>query len=678
MFDKILIANRGEIACRIARTARRMGIATVAVYSEADANAMHVKACDEAYLIGPAPAVDSYLQADKILEVAKKSGAQAVHPGYGFMSENASFSKACKDAGIVFIGPPESAIISMGSKSEAKIVMTEAGVPLVPGYHGDDQSLETLKKKSDGVGFPQLIKATAGGGGKGMRVVTSSDEFEAALTSCKRESKASFGDDKVLIERYLTAPRHVELQIFADTHGNAVHVFERDCSIQRRHQKVIEEAPAPGMTEELRAAMGKAAIDSAKAINYVGAGTVEFLLDTDGSFFFMEMNTRLQVEHPISEMISGQDLVEWQLLVASGEPLPLTQEELKINGHAFEARIYAESPENDFLPATGTLEYLKTPEPNKHIRVDTGVQQGDEVSVYYDPMIAKLIVWDKDRDSALRQMKAALLDYQILGLSTNLEFLSKLFSAPAFAREELDTGFIEKNESDLFLNKDENSPPSEVMALACLYELLQIKATAKAVQSATADPSSPWGIGDGWQLNQDNFNSIDLEVNGKQSRIIAHYRKQGYQLDFADIGNEGNGKENNPSLMISGTMLNDNVLSAELDDRKLSATFIKKNQQISILFEGRVWNITIHDPRMDAMENEGQAGGLVAPMPGSVVAVEVNVGDDVKEGDILVIVEAMKMEHSIAAPKDGTVKEIYFGVGDQVEDGDELLSLSDK
>ncbi len=675
MFNKILIANRGEIACRIARTARRMGIATVAVYSEADANAMHVKACDEAYLIGPAPVTDSYLQADKILEVAKKSGAQAVHPGYGFMSENASFSKACKDAGIVFIGPPESAIISMGSKSEAKIVMTKAGVPLVPGYHGDDQSLETLKKESDGVGFPQLIKATAGGGGKGMRVVKNSNEFEAALISCKRESKASFGDDKVLIERYLTAPRHVELQIFADTHGNAVHVFERDCSIQRRHQKVIEEAPAPGMTEELRAAMGKAAIDSAKAINYEGAGTVEFLLDTDGSFFFMEMNTRLQVEHPISEMISGQDLVEWQLLVASGEPLPLTQQQLKINGHAFEARIYAESPENDFLPATGTLEYLKTPETNAHIRVDTGVQQGDEVSVYYDPMIAKLIVWDRDRDSALRQMKAALLDYQILGLSTNLEFLSKLFSAPAFAKAELDTGFIEKNHTDLFTDKgasankesNQNQPPSDVIALTCLYELLQTKAKAAAAQSATADPSSPWGIGDGWQLNQDNFNSVELESNGTQSLIIAHYRDQGYQLNF-----------DNQELLISGTMLDKNGLSAELDGRKLSAVFVKKNQQISVLFEGRVWNITVLDPRMDAMENEGQAGGLVAPMPGSVVAVEVKVGDEVKEGDALVVVEAMKMEHSILAPKDGTVKEIYFGVGDQVEDGDELLSLSDK
>ncbi len=667
MFDKILIANRGEIACRIARTARRMGIATVAVYSEADANAMHVNACDEAYLIGPAPATESYLQADIILEVAKKSGVQAVHPGYGFLSENASFSRACKDAGIVFIGPPESAIISMGSKSEAKIVMTDAGVPLVPGYHGDDQSIETLRIESQNVGFPQLIKATAGGGGKGMRIVNSSDEFEGALISCKRESKASFGDDKVLIERYLTAPRHVELQIFADSHGNAVHVFERDCSIQRRHQKVIEEAPAPGMTEELRTAMGKAAIDSAKAINYEGAGTVEFLLDTDGSFFFMEMNTRLQVEHPISEMISGQDLVEWQFKVAAGEPLPLKQEELKINGHAFEARIYAESPENDFLPATGTLEYLKTPVPNANVRVDTGVQQGDEVSVYYDPMIAKLIVWDLDRDSALRQMKAALMDYQILGLHTNLEFLNKLFSAPAFANADLDTGFIEKNESVLFENStNQISPPGEILALTCLYELLQIKSKAKAVLSASADPLSPWGVGDGWHLNLNNSIVIELEFNQQHNRIIVEHRGSGFKLSFQD---------NNEQLFISGKMHDENVLIADFGGRKICAVFIKKSQQITALFEGRVWNFQVYDPRIYDSDNETQDGGLVAPMPCTVISIEVAIGDEVKKGDALIVVEAMKMEHSIVAAKDGTIKEIFYAVGNQVEDGDELLSM---
>ena len=661
MFDKILIANRGEIACRVARTARRMGIKTVAVYSEADANAMHVKACDEAYLIGPAAAADSYLRADKILEVAKQSGAQAVHPGYGFLSENAGFAKACKDSDITFIGPPESAIISMGSKSEAKIVMTEAGVPLVPGYHGDEQDAAHLKQESLNVGFPQLIKATAGGGGKGMRVVSSADEFDAALTSCRREAKASFGDDKVLIERYLTAPRHIELQVFADTHGNAVHLFERDCSIQRRHQKVIEEAPAPGMTEALRQEMGKAAIDSAKAINYVGAGTVEFLLDTDGSFYFMEMNTRLQVEHPVSEMISDQDLVEWQLLVASGQPLPLAQDELQINGHAFEARIYAEAPDRDFLPATGALSYLKTPEQNAHIRIDTGVTQGDEVSMYYDPMIAKLITWDKDRDSALRQMKSALREYQILGLSTNIEFLSRLFSAPDFAEGEFDTGFIEKNSADLFPAQSET--PDELTALTCLYHLLQSHEKTQS-EADEQDTFSPWVTQLGWKMNQTGFTTIHLSIDEADKHITAHYQGDKFLLDI-------DGKQ----YSISGEMLDENRLSAEIEDRRLHASFMQKEQEINVLYDGKQWLFELHDPRLEGSDSESAGGGLVAPMPGSVVAVLVKVDDVVKAGDALLVVEAMKMEHTIVAPNDGTVTEIFFAVGDQVEDGDELLGL---
>ena len=661
MFDKILIANRGEIACRVARTARRMGIKTVAVYSEADANAMHVKACDEAYLIGPAAASDSYLRADKILEVAKQSGAQAVHPGYGFLSENAGFAKACKDADITFIGPPESAIISMGSKSEAKIVMTEAGVPLVPGYHGDEQDAAHLKQESLNVGFPQLIKATAGGGGKGMRVVSHADEFDAALTSCRREAKASFGDDKVLIERYLTAPRHIELQVFADTQGNAVHLFERDCSIQRRHQKVIEEAPAPGMTEALRQEMGKAAIDSAKAINYVGAGTVEFLLDTDGSFYFMEMNTRLQVEHPVSEMISGQDLVEWQLLVASGKPLPLAQDELQISGHAFEARIYAEAPDRDFLPATGALSYLKTPTISEHVRVDTGVSQGDEVSVYYDPMIAKLITWDKDRDSALRQMKTALQDYQILGLSTNIEFLSRLFSAPEFAASDFDTGFIEKHTSALFPAKAQAS--DELIALTSLYHLQTSIAETQA-QASPHDPSSPWVTQHGWKMNQTGFTTIQLSSDEEITQVIAHYQGSGFQLDIA-----GNHYD------ISGEMLDDNNLSAEINGRRINAVFMQNNQEINALYEGKQWQFTLHDPRLEGSDSDSAGGGLVAPMPGAVVALLVGIDDEVKAGDALIVVEAMKMEHTIVAPSDGKVTDIFFAVGDQVEDGNELLSL---
>lgn len=667
MFDKILIANRGEIACRIARTARRMGISTVAVYSAADANAMHVKACDEAYLIGPAPASESYLKADKIIQVAKTSGAQAIHPGYGFLSENADFSRLCQNAGLVFIGPSESSITSMGSKSEAKKLMTDAGVPLVPGYHGDDQDLQTLKVQSEQVDYPQLIKATAGGGGKGMRVVEKRENFEAALASCKREAKASFGDNKVLIERYLTAPRHIEFQLFADTHGNVVHVFERDCSIQRRHQKVIEEAPAPGMTNTLREAMGQAAIDSAKAIDYVGAGTVEFLLDIDERFYFMEMNTRLQVEHPISEMISGVDLVEWQLLVAAGEPLPLKQDQLNIKGHAFEARIYAESPENDFLPSTGTLQYLSTPEPSDNVRIDTGVKQGDEVSIYYDPMIAKLIVWDENRAGAVRQMKKALSNFQILGLTTNVEFLSRLFSHPAFVNAAIDTGFIDKHRTELLPDSLVKArPPKELLALSCLYVLQRNRYEANAAQAKTADAASPWGDADGWQLNQTSSTSVELDINDNRTVVVAHYGKQKYQMDI-----DGH------SCKVSGRMLDQNVLAGDIDGRKLKAVFVKESQKLSVLFDGRVWDIHIHDPLLQTVGNDTEAGGLMAPMPGSVVSVDISIGDAVKKGDSLMVVEAMKMEHTIHAPRDGTIKEIFFSVGEQVTDADALLAMDE-
>ncbi|MCW9017799.1 MAG: acetyl-CoA carboxylase biotin carboxylase subunit, partial [Kangiellaceae bacterium] len=434
---KLLIANRGEIACRIIRTAQRMGIECVAVYSDADKNAQHVKLADEAWYIGESPAKDSYLKADTILEIAKKSGANGIHPGYGFLSENAEFAQKCSDNNVIFVGPPVGAIEAMGSKSEAKSIMQNAGVPLVQGYHGDDQSESLLQQEADKIGYPLLIKATAGGGGKGMRVVESSSDFIDALNSCKREAISSFGDDQVLIEKYLTKPRHVEIQVFADNQGNAVHLFERDCSVQRRHQKVIEEAPAPGLTSETREAMGQVAIKAAQAIGYSGAGTVEFLYDEDGSFYFMEMNTRLQVEHPVTEMITGLDLVEWQITVANGLDLPLLQDQLSINGHAFEARIYAEDPNNDFLPATGNISYMGLPVTNANVRVDSGIVSGDTVSVYYDPMIAKLIVWDKDRNSALARLRGALSDFHVAGLTTNIEFLHQLASNDAFIKADL-------------------------------------------------------------------------------------------------------------------------------------------------------------------------------------------------------------------------------------------------
>ena len=662
MFEKILIANRGEIACRVARSARRLGIATVAVYSEADAGAMHLAACDEAWLIGAAPARESYLRADKILQVARESGAQAVHPGYGFLSENAEFAQACIDAGVAFIGPPPSAIIAMGSKSEAKTLMAAAGVPLVPGYHGDDQSDGRLRQEANMMGYPLLIKATAGGGGKGMRIVNSAEEFDEALQSARREAKSSFADERVLLERYLIAPRHVELQIFADSHGNCVHIFERDCSIQRRHQKVLEEAPAPGMTPELRSRMGAAAVDAAKAIGYQGAGTVEFLLDRDNSFYFMEMNTRLQVEHPVTEMISGQDLVEWQLRVAAGETLPLTQDQLEINGHAFEARIYAETPERDFLPATGRLRYLKTPQENTHVRVDTGVQQGDEVSVHYDPMIAKLIVWDRERTGALRRLRNALNAYRIVGVNTNLEFLTTLCTLPALAEGRLNTGFIETHRSSLFPAR--GALPDEVLALAALYELLIEARQAKRLQQVSSDPGSPWGVSNGWRLNQDNFHSFFFRRGGDEIEVTAHYRREGYQLELPS------GK-----WRISGEIAHDGDLLADIEGRRMKAAVIKHQKELTILQQGRAWQLTLHDPRLDAMEGEESEGGLIAPMPGTVVAVLVAPGDQVRRGDPLILMEAMKMEHSICAPFDGEIKEVCFEVGDQVEEGNELLLM---
>lgn len=662
MFDKILIANRGEIACRVARTARRLGITTVAVYSEADAEAMHVALCDEAYLIGPAPAKESYLRADKILAVAKASGAQAVHPGYGFLSENAEFAKACQAADIVFIGPPASAIVAMGSKSEAKRIMGEANVPLVPGYHGDDQSPETLERAANEMGYPLLIKATAGGGGKGMRVVNSGEGFIDGLNAARREAIASFGDDKVLLERYLLAPRHVELQVFADSQGNAVHLFERDCSVQRRHQKVLEEAPAPGMTPELRAAMGEAATNAAQAIGYVGAGTVEFLLDSDGKFYFMEMNTRLQVEHPVTEMISGQDLVEWQLKVASGEALPMDQSELRINGHAFEARVYAENPAKDFLPATGRLRYLQTPEQGPCVRVDTGVEQGDEVSVHYDPMIAKLIVWGEDRASALHKLRAALADYRIAGVTTNLEFLSTLCALPAFANAELDTGFIEKHQAELFPVVE--TLADDILAIAALHELLGEQRQTLQRQARSDDPFSPWGSASGWRMNQDSFHALHWATESDHGSVVAHYRDAAFLLELP--GGE---------CLVSGEILGNGDLLADLAGRRFKVAVIKHDQELTILHQGRSWQLALTDPRLEALEGEGAGGSLVAPMTGNVIAINVAEGDVVKQGDAVMIVEAMKMEHTITAPTDGTVKEIRFAVGDQVEDGEPLLVI---
>ncbi|WP_173985394.1 acetyl/propionyl/methylcrotonyl-CoA carboxylase subunit alpha [Magnetospirillum sp. SS-4] len=661
MFDKILIANRGEIACRVIRTCRRLGIRTVAVYSEADANARHVAMADEAFLIGPAPAAESYLRTDAILDAIARSGAQAVHPGYGFLSENAGFAEACARVGVVFIGPPADAIRAMGSKSDSKRLMEAAGVPLVPGYHGKGQSVAELTKEAARIGYPVLVKASAGGGGKGMRVVEAEAGLADAVASARREAKAAFGDDSLLLESYLGRPRHVEIQVFADTQGNAVYLFERDCSIQRRHQKVIEEAPAPALSDHVRRAMGEAAVAAAGAVKYVGAGTVEFLYQ-DGRFYFIEMNTRLQVEHPVTEMITGLDLVEWQLLVASGKPLPLGQEQLTRRGHAFEARLYAEDPSRDFLPAIGRLTHLEPPVENRHVRVDTGVRQGDEVSQYYDPMIAKLIVWDEDRDAALRRLRRALADYHVAGVTTNVGFLGAIAAHPAFAAEEIDTGFIERHRAALL------PPPAPVPALglafASLALLLWREEEAAVAARRSGDPHSPWHQTSGWRLNDDNQHDFRF-VDGDDIRpVMVHFVKDGWTLDLPD-----------GPLSARRAQLAGRTLTAEIGGERRAATVVRNGFDITVLHDGQSWRIRLDDPSARAADQDAGDGRLAAPMPGTVVQVLVKAGDAVGGGQPLIVVEAMKMEHTIKAPADGTVRAVHFGVGDPVAEGADLLDF---
>ena len=662
MFNKILIANRGEIACRVIKTARRLGIKTVAVYSEADAGARHVRLADEAVFIGPAAARESYLVIDNIIAAAKQTGAQAIHPGYGFLSENEEFCHACDEAGIVFIGPPVSAIRAMGSKSEAKKLMEKAGVPLTPGYHGDHQEPGFLNVQADAIGYPVLIKAAAGGGGKGMRLVERSEDFLDALASCKREAASSFGSDHVLVEKYLTRPRHIEIQVFGDTRGNVVYLFERDCSVQRRHQKVLEEAPAPGMTLERRAAMGKAAVDAAKAVGYVGAGTVEFIANQDGSFYFMEMNTRLQVEHPVTEMISGQDLVEWQLRVAAGQPLPLAQEQLQIRGHALEARIYAEDANKGFLPSTGTLIRLAPPAESINVRVDTGVEEGDEITPFYDPMIAKLIVWDEHRDAALARMRKALADYQVAGVTTNIDFLSRLVACPAFAGADLDTGLIERQKDFLF--PAAQAVPRDALLVATVGELLWEDHQAKLAAKTSGDPWSPWHARDGWRMNLSAARTIGFRDG--ESLLEAQVR---YQRDHWVITLNGE------TTLARGKKLNGDQFAVELDDRRLIASVVAVDDKRHVFLHGTT-SILLRDDPLHLVEAGGaQGGGLTAPMPGKVVALLAQPGQKVEKGAPLLILEAMKMEHTITAPTAGTIKAFCYAAGEQVSDGAALVEF---
>ncbi|MFY1842639.1 acetyl/propionyl/methylcrotonyl-CoA carboxylase subunit alpha [Achromobacter xylosoxidans] len=669
MFDTLLIANRGEIACRVAATARRLGIRTVAVYSDADANARHVAACDVAVHIGGPEPRASYLRADAILQAARDTGAQAIHPGYGFLSENEAFAEAAEQAGIAFVGPPASAIAAMGSKSAAKSLMEKAGVPLVPGYHGDNQDPQFLKEQADAIGYPVLIKASAGGGGKGMRVVESTGAFLDALASCQREAASSFGDDRVLIERYLQKPRHIEIQVFADTHGNCVYLFERDCSVQRRHQKVIEEAPAPGMTEERRRAMGQAAVAAARAVGYVGAGTVEFIAEPDGRFYFMEMNTRLQVEHPVTEMITGHDLVEWQLRVAAGQPLPARQEDLRIHGHAIEARIYAENPEKGFLPSIGTLAYLGLPAhvafANGDIRVDGGVRTGDTITPFYDPMIAKLIVHGADRDQARARMLQALAQTQAVGVQTNVAFLSRLMRDSAFAAADLDTGLIERQRATLL---PEPTPADAATLALATAAVLASQGQAQSAPHAAA-PADPWDTRDGWRLGGRYQRALQWIDNGETRHVSVARQGADWTLDSGDGAQPFAWR----AEAATGPA---RTLRITLDGRERAGTVVLHADKAHVFGDGGARVLDLYDPLAHAQDTQGDhGGGLTAPMPGKIISIAVKAGDSVTKGQPLLVMEAMKMEHTISAPADGKVEELFYAVGDQVTEGAELVAI---
>jgi len=696
MFSKILIANRGEIACRVAATAKRLGVNTVAVYSDADREAKHVAVCDEAVYLGGSSPKDSYLKGDAIIAIAKQTGAQAIHPGYGFLSENADFAQACQDAGLVFIGPSADAIRAMGGKSESKRLMEAAGVPLIPGYHGDNQDAEFLKQQADGIGYPVLIKASAGGGGKGMRIVEQSSDFIDLLDSCRREAITSFGNDQVLIEKYALKPRHIEIQVFGDTHGNYVHLFERDCSVQRRHQKVLEEAPAPGVDTAMREAMGTAAIEAARAVSYFGAGTVEFIVEQrEGSmnFYFMEMNTRLQVEHPVSEAITGVDLVEWQLLVAAGQPLPKQQDELTINGHAIEARICAENPDNGFLPATGTLFTYQKPEHSTFsitdVRIDDGVREGDVISPFYDSMIAKLIVHAPTREQALAKLDRALGQTRIVGLPTNVAFLRYILNTESFSQANLDTALIEREADELF-----NQHPLQLSTLA-VTAIAQQLASEGIAQDADEDPfSKPTGF----RAYSDYTRSFSL-VYGEQA-----YQARISNWHNAHYSASKKGAENTSSFTlviekeVATTQDNSNInVAAELETvyegevsyassdahnhtlwlegARISAQSWVHNETVYVFTDRGRDEITLIDIMAHVGEESAAVGSLKSPMPGQVVAFKVAVGDSVKKGEPLAVIEAMKIEHTITAPTDGVVAELLFAAGDSVADGDELLRI---
>jgi 3-methylcrotonyl-CoA carboxylase alpha subunit len=643
---KILIANRGEIACRIIRTARAMGIATVAVYADGDARAQHVQQADEAVALCGIVAKDTYLRMDKIIATAKQTGADAIHPGYGFLSENAEFAALCAANHIVFIGPPPAAIAAMGSKSAAKTLMEKSGVPVVPGYHGQNQTIAHWQKTAADIGYPVLLKAVAGGGGKGMRRVDNPADLAEAVAGAAREAQNGFGNANLLMEKYVLNPRHIEIQVFADSHGNCVYLFERDCSIQRRHQKVVEEAPAPFMTDTIRRAMGQAAVKAAQAVNYVGAGTVEFIADDRGNFYFMEMNTRLQVEHPVTEMITGVDLVEWQIRIARGEKLPKTQDDLKIGGHAIEVRLYAEDPEREFLPAIGQLRHLQFPEPSPHIRVDTGFAPGDAITPEFDPLIAKIIAWGETRTAAIQNLSGALAVTEIAGLFTNLYFLRRVLAHPVFQSGKLTTHFIAEHRQDLrFAPAAGDADTAFIAVAAWQWQTNQIQ-------------SAPQG----WRLSGSGVSPFYFDRDDEKCRLDLRFGPN--HLTAAISGK---------TYALSEPQQEDHILAVTVDSRAITARILPRADGWDAVIAGITYGVDIWNVATTA-QNHG--GGLRSPMPGKVVQVLVTPGQAVKTGEKLLILEAMKMEHTIIAPKDGVIAEIRFTAGQQVSDGVELVVLS--
>ncbi|ROU05531.1 acetyl-CoA carboxylase biotin carboxylase subunit [Lysobacter enzymogenes] len=667
MFEKILIANRGEIACRVIRTCRTLGIRTVAVYSEADADAQHVRQADEAYPIGGPRPAESYLRGDAIIEVARRSGAQAIHPGYGFLSENADFADAVEAAGIAFIGPKAASMRKMGSKAGAKELMQAAGVPVVPGYTGEDQDPALLQREADAIGYPLMIKAAHGGGGKGMRIVRESGEFAANLESCQREARNAFGRDRVLLERYVERPRHIEIQIFGDNDGQVIHLNERECSAQRRYQKVLEESPSPFLTPELRAQMGAAAVQAGHAIDYVNAGTVEFIVGQDGGFYFMEINTRLQVEHPVTELVTGLDLVEWQLRVAAGEPLPLAQDAIVQRGHAIEVRLYAEDPEAGFLPGSGRLERLRLPAADAHVRLDSGVIEGDTVTIFYDPMIAKLIVSDADRPRALARLRAALADSEIAGPKSNIEFLERLARHPAVVEGTIDTGYLDRHLDEFMpAAQADEAGDADLLAGAAVAELLAQERRTRADAAASNDPTSPWAVADGWRLGHGGRRSLAFLRRDQRLELSAQGSAGDYRIDGIAAA----------AVEVRGARLAGDELSLRIDGRA---------RRLRALGDGA--RVVVHDGerrlRLDAVpvyrhESSAAAGSgnsVNAPMPGRVVVVKAAPGDTVEAGQEVMVIEAMKMELSLKAPRAGTIAEIRAAAGDFVEADAVLATL---